>query len=91
MTVKDVAEYMRLSEQTIQRWVLRKEIPYHKVRKVIRFRSAEIDQWINEGGGKCPDHAADGREGDLFTEAGKTGSEGETCCPSTADSLEVQA
>jgi hypothetical protein len=26
MTVKDVADYMRLSEQTIQRWVMKREI-----------------------------------------------------------------
>jgi excisionase family DNA binding protein len=72
MTVKDVAEYMRLSEQTIQRWVLKREIPFHKVRKVIRFRATEIEKWINEGGGKCPDRPADGREGDLFAAAEET-------------------
>jgi excisionase family DNA binding protein len=66
MTVKDVAEYMRLSEQTIQRYVLNKEIPFHKVKKVIRFRLSEIEKWIDEGGGACRNVPADGREGDLF-------------------------
>jgi excisionase family DNA binding protein len=79
MTVKDVAGYMRLSEQTIQRYVMKREIPFHKVKRVIRFRFAEIERWINEGGGACPDCGADGREGDLFAagedEAG--GNEGE--------------
>jgi excisionase family DNA binding protein len=75
MTVKDVAAYMRLSEQTIQRYVLKREIPFHKVKKVIRFRPSEIDQWVNEGGGKCPDCPADDREGDLFVEDGETGEE----------------
>ncbi|MDR2785656.1 MAG: helix-turn-helix domain-containing protein, partial [Treponema sp.] len=66
MTVKDVAEYMRLSEQTIQRYVLNKEIPFHKVKKVIRFRLPEIEKWIDEGGGDCRNVPADDREGDLF-------------------------
>jgi excisionase family DNA binding protein len=79
MTVKDVAAYLRLSEQTIQRYVLRREIPFHKVRKVIRFRLPEIDKWVNEGGGKRPGGPADGREGDLCfppaaeSRAGETG------------------
>jgi excisionase family DNA binding protein len=67
MTVKDVAEYMRLSEQTIQRYVLNKEIPFHKVKKVIRFRLPEIEKWIDEGGGACRNVPGDDREGDLFT------------------------
>ena len=65
MTVKDVADYMRLSEQTIQRYVMKREIPFHKVKKVIRFRFSEIERWINEGGGASPDSGADEREGDL--------------------------
>jgi excisionase family DNA binding protein len=66
MTVKDVAEYMRLSEQTIQRYVLKGEIPFHKVKKVIRFRQSELEAWIDRGGGKAPESPDTGREGDLF-------------------------
>jgi excisionase family DNA binding protein len=66
MTVKDVAEYLRLSEQTIQRYVLKKTIPFHKVQKVIRFRLSELEQWIDRGGVDCPDVAVEDREGDLF-------------------------
>jgi excisionase family DNA binding protein len=68
MTIKDVAEYMQLAEQTIQRYVLKKEIPFHKVGKVIRFRFSEVEQWINEGRRKGR-HSPDGnRQGDLFAE-----------------------
>jgi excisionase family DNA binding protein len=74
MTVKDVAEYMRLSEQTIQRYVLKREVPFHKVKRVIRFRFSEIEKWIDAGGGVCPDFSADDLEGDLFAGAdGETG------------------
>jgi PTS system nitrogen regulatory IIA component len=75
MTIRDVAEFMQLSEQTIQRYVLNCEIPFHKVKKVIRFRLSEIEKWIDEGGGKRPDVPDDSREGDLFadTECGEIG------------------
>jgi excisionase family DNA binding protein len=85
MTVKDVAEYMRLSEQTIQRYVLNREIPFHKVKKVIRFRFSEIEKWIDGGGlgGGVKPGPEDGRENDLFAcpdaaEAGAAGTEAET-------------
>jgi excisionase family DNA binding protein len=68
MTIRDVAEYMQLSKQTIQRYVLNREIPFHKVKKVIRFRVSEIEKWIDEGGGEGPDCPDAGREGDLFAD-----------------------
>jgi excisionase family DNA binding protein len=96
MTVKDVAEYMRLSEQTIQRYVLNKEIPYHKVKKVIRFRFSEIEMWINGGGGACRISKPDDREGDLFAglEAGGIGAaepEAESAAGEGSDTGEVKA
>jgi hypothetical protein len=57
------------------------------VRKSVRFRLSEIEQWIDSGGGDCPDFPADNWQGDLFNdeEAGKageteagTGDDGET-------------
>jgi hypothetical protein len=41
---------------------MRREIPFHKVKKVIRFRFSEIEQWIDSGGGACPEHSTDRNE-----------------------------
>jgi excisionase family DNA binding protein len=83
MTIKDVAEFLQLSEQTVQRYVLNREIPCHKIKKVIRFRLSEIETWVDRGGGKSPDCPDDSREGDLFTglengQAGAGGNDGES-------------
>jgi excisionase family DNA binding protein len=101
LTIKEVAEVLRLSEQTIQRYVLNKEIPYLKIKKVIRFRPADIDRWAENGGldkAARPDKNAKqdrSLEGDLFAntdrppaEESNTGSDGETCGPPVADRLE---
>jgi excisionase family DNA binding protein len=50
LTVKELAAALKLTEQTIQRYVLRKEIPYHKIMRAVRFRPSEINRWIDSGG-----------------------------------------
>ena len=50
LTVKELAAALKLTEQTIQRYVLRKEIPFHKIMRAVRFRPSEINQWIDNGG-----------------------------------------
>ena len=50
LTVKELAAALKLTEQTIQRYVLRKEIPYRKIMRAVRFRPSEIDRWIDSGG-----------------------------------------
>jgi excisionase family DNA binding protein len=66
LTIEGLAEYLKLAEQTIRRWVLKSEVPYHKIKKVIRFRLSEIEQWV-DGGGKgvlaAEGEASEGSEG----------------------------
>jgi excisionase family DNA binding protein len=50
LTIHEVAAAVKLSEQTIRRYVLNREIPYHKIRKVIRFKPSEVERWIENGG-----------------------------------------
>ena len=50
LTVKELAAALKLTEQTIQRYILRKEIPYRKIMRAIRFRPSEINRWIDNGG-----------------------------------------
>ena len=50
LTVKELAAALKLTEQTIQRYVLRNEIPYRKIMRAVRFRPSEINRWIDCGG-----------------------------------------
>jgi len=69
LTIEELAEYLKLAEQTIRRWILNREIPYHKIKKVIRFRISEIEKWIDGGGYKLPDEQQASVEGGLFEDA----------------------
>ena len=46
MNAKDVAKAVKLSVQTIRRYVMQKEIPFHKINRAVRFRPSEIENWI---------------------------------------------
>ncbi|MDR2159273.1 MAG: helix-turn-helix domain-containing protein [Treponema sp.] len=79
LTIKECAEVLRLSEQTIQRYVLKKDIPFLKIKKVIRFRPADIDQWAQNGGILRAAKEERNLEGDLFADvkAEQTGTDRE--------------
>jgi excisionase family DNA binding protein len=81
LTIAEMAEYIKLSEQTVRRYVLNKTVPYRKIHKAVRFRVSEIEKWIDGGGldGEVKAGPGDDREGDLFAglEAEGTAADGE--------------
>jgi excisionase family DNA binding protein len=56
LTIEELAVMLKLSEQTIRRYVLNRVIPYRKIRTAIRFRLSEIEKWIDGG---CTDNVED--------------------------------
>jgi len=53
LTLKQVAEFLKVTERTIYRLAAAKKIPAFKVGGTWRFSKAEINQWIqrqSEGG-----------------------------------------
>jgi len=49
MTVKEVAEYLRLKPLAIYRMVKAKDIPFKRANRSLRFDREEIDQWMKWG------------------------------------------
>ena len=48
MTMKEVAEYLKLNEKTAYRLTSEGKLPAFKVGGSWRFQKSEIDQWIKE-------------------------------------------
>ena len=46
LTIKQVADYLKVTERTIYRLAAAKKIPAFKVGGTWRFSRADIDQWI---------------------------------------------
>jgi PTS system nitrogen regulatory IIA component len=75
LTIEELARYLKVAEQTIRRWVLNREIPFRKIKKVIRFRLSEIEKWVDNSGVLSAAVEADDACGSLFDET-KTKTDG---------------
>lgn len=54
LSVEEIAAYLGISKETVYRWLEREKIPAHRVGKQWRFKVAEVDQWVKEGGAAEP-------------------------------------
>lgn len=45
--IKTLSEMISVKPKTIYDWVHRKEIPYHKIGRLVRFDYREIMDWLN--------------------------------------------
>jgi len=48
LTVNEVALLLQLSVQTIRRYTMNKEIPFHKVNRAVRYKESEIVSWFEK-------------------------------------------
>ena len=46
LTAEDVAKLLKLSVQTIRRYTMNREIPFHKINRSVRFKPSEIELWV---------------------------------------------
>jgi excisionase family DNA binding protein len=53
LTIKEVAEYLKLAEKTAYRLVAEGKIPGFKVGGAWRFQKEEIERWIKTEQGKA--------------------------------------
>lgn len=47
MTVKEVADYLRVNQRTVYRLAVDRKLPGFKVGTSWRFKRADIDRWID--------------------------------------------
>lgn len=58
LTIKDVADYLKVTERTIYRLAGAKKIPAFKVGGTWRFSRIDIDSWIKQQSAGSPERAA---------------------------------
>jgi excisionase family DNA binding protein len=68
LSVDEIATYLGVSRDTVYKWISRKGLPGHKVGKLWKFNTGEVDGWVRSGG------ATDARTRDEDSERGDSGS-----------------
>ena len=51
LSVDEVAPYLRVSRDTVYRWIESRGFPAHKVGRSWRSKVLEIDEWVKSGKG----------------------------------------
>lgn len=46
LSVRQLTEFLGVSEDTVYSWTMRKAIPHFKLGKMLRFHKAEIIRWM---------------------------------------------
>ena len=49
LSVEEIAGYLGVKRATIYKWVHLDKIPSHKVGRLLKFKSSEIDKWVKSG------------------------------------------
>ncbi|MBP2653311.1 MAG: Helix-turn-helix domain [Firmicutes bacterium] len=48
LTVQDLTEILKVSDETVYRMVRENQIPFRKIRRQIRFIGWQITKWLDE-------------------------------------------
>ena len=46
--IVELSQYIDISQDALRSWVWRKEIPYFKVGRLVKFDILEIDKWLKD-------------------------------------------
>jgi excisionase family DNA binding protein len=49
LTADEVASLLKLSVQTIRRYTMLNQIPFHKINRAVRYKKTEIELWVEKG------------------------------------------
>ena len=49
LSVDEIAEHLGIKRDTVYKWVAHKNMPAHKVGRLLKFQIKEVDEWVREG------------------------------------------
>lgn len=49
LSVDEIAEHLGIKRDTVYKWVAHKNMPAHKVGRLLKFQIKEIDEWVRKG------------------------------------------
>ncbi len=61
LSVTEISKYLGITKDSVYKWVKEKGMPAHRLGKLWKFKTDEIDVWMRQGGavGENSDHKTD--------------------------------
>jgi excisionase family DNA binding protein len=53
LSVEEIAQHLGIKKDTVYKWVRNRNMPAHKVGRLLKFQVNEVDQWVREGKAAC--------------------------------------
>jgi excisionase family DNA binding protein len=50
LTIDEASALTKFAVATLRKYVLRRTVPFHKVKGAIRFKASELEPWMAAGG-----------------------------------------
>jgi len=50
LSAEEIAQHLGVSIDTIYRWIAGRGMPAHKVGRLWKFKTDEVDKWVQAGG-----------------------------------------
>jgi excisionase family DNA binding protein len=55
LSVEEIGEYLGISKDTVYAWRNKKGLPAHRIGRLWKFKTAEVDVWVRSGQAAEPD------------------------------------
>ncbi|MCF7971358.1 MAG: helix-turn-helix domain-containing protein [Methylococcaceae bacterium] len=55
LSVAEIAEHLGVSKDTIYTWITKRQLPAHKMGKLWKFKTEEVDAWVRNGSARDKD------------------------------------
>ncbi|ASK34557.1 transcriptional regulator [Alcanivorax sp. N3-2A] len=49
-SVEEIAEYLGVSKDTVYAWINKRGMPAHRIGRLWKFKTDEVDEWVRSGG-----------------------------------------
>jgi len=55
LSAEDIATHLGVTKDTVYAWIADKAMPAHKVGRLWKFQTSEVDEWVRRGGAATSD------------------------------------
>ena len=52
LSVDEIGAYLGVKRDTVYKWIREKSMPAHKIGRLWKFKSVEVDKWVRQSGAR---------------------------------------